>query len=168
MVSIRVKVTLPPSNVFQKKRWLEEIARVQRQTSVPRLRKLFQQTVYGWSEKPSFGWTQTRTSDTLAITMYPQGPRADVWELLNAGSPAHTILPKNRGGFLIYRPGYRAATTPGSLQSRRAYRSGPFVSARVVHHPGFQAREFTTLIAQEYENPYMNEMQEAINRVADK
>jgi len=166
MVSIRIKVELPQSGVFQKKKWLDEIARTQRQTSVPRLKKLFQKTVFGWGKKPDFGWAQMRSHDAISITMYPVGQHADLWELINAGSPAHIIVPKSNRGFLRFRPGYRAATTPGTLQSRRAYRSGQFVGARIVHHPGFEARKFTELIAEEYQNPYLNEMQDAINRAA--
>ena len=167
MVSVSVKVSLPKSDAFQSKKWLEEISRVQRQTSVPRLKKLFQQTVFGWSaaKKPDFGWAQQRTSDEMSISIYPTGAAAGTWELVNAGSPAHIISPR-RGGFLRFRPGYRSATTAGSIQSRRAYRSGQFVGARIVHHPGFEARKFTELIAQEYENPYMNDMQGALNKIA--
>lgn len=165
MVSIKLKVDLPKTK-WANKGWQEEISKLQRQTSIPRLRKLFQQTVYGWSTKPTFGWTQRRTADEISITMYPQGERADVWEMLNEGTPAHSITP--RRGFLQFRPGYRAATTPGSIQSRRAYRSGKPVYARRVAHPGIEARRFTESIAEAYNNPFMNEMQSAINNVASK
>jgi len=164
MVSITVKVTLPKTK-FANKKWLEEIAKVQRQTSVPRLRKLFQKTVFGWSEKPDFGWTQRRTSDEMSISMYPSGENAEKWELVNAGSPPH-IINARQGGFLRFRPGYRSATIPGSIQSRRAYRSGKYGAWRRVSHPGFEARKFTELIAEEYHNPYINDMQDAINEAA--
>lgn len=164
MVSISVKVSLPKTK-FANKKWLDEIARVQRQTSVPRLKKLFVQTTFGWSKKPEFGWVQRRSSDEMSITMYPQGQHADIWELVNAGSPSHAIYPK-KGGFLRFRPGYRAATRPGSLQSRRAYRSGKFVGAGKVNHPGFEARKFTELIAEEYTNPFVSDMQDALNKTA--
>lgn len=163
MVSIKVSVNLP-KKPFATKKWLDEIARTQRQTSVPRLKKLFNQTVFGWSRKPEFGWAQQRSADAMSITMYPQGVHADKWELVNAGSPPHTIKPKR--GFLRFRPGYRSATTPGQLQSRRAYRSGKEAGARVVNHPGFAPRKFDELIAQEYQNPFINDMQDALNDVA--
>lgn len=164
MVSFSVKVSLP-EKPFTTKKWLDEVARTQRQTSVPRLKALFQKTVFGWSKKPDFGWSQTRTANEMSITMYPQGEAADIWQLVNAGSPPHSIMPK-RGGFLSFRPGYRSATKPGSLQSGRAYRSGKYVGAGRVEHPGFEARDFIELIAQEYENPYVGDIQDAIDRVA--
>lgn len=164
-VSITVTVTTPKRK-FGNKKWLDELARVQRQTSVPRLKKLFQKTVFGWSNKPDFGWTQIRTSDTMSIKMYPQGQYADIWNLVNAGAPPHVITPKKQGGFLRFKSGYRPATIPGQLQSRRAYRSGDTVKAYLVNHPGFVARDFPSLIADEYENPFMGDMQQAINTVA--
>ncbi len=163
MPSIKVSVILP-KKPFATKKWLDEIARVQRQTSVPRLKKLFQKTVFGWSRKPDFGWAQQRSSDSMSIAMYPSGQHADKWELVNAGAPAHFIKPKR--GFLRFRPGYRSATTPGQLQSRRAYRSGAYVGSRGVNHPGFAARKFDELIAQEYENPFIGDMQDALDSVA--
>jgi hypothetical protein len=166
MVSISITVTTPERK-FGNKGWLDEIARTQRQTAVPRLKKLFQKTVFGWSEKPDFGWVQQRTADTISITMYPQGQAANIWNLVNAGSPRHRI-PKSGTTFMKFRPGYRAATTPGSLMSRRAYRSGKYETHFVVSHPGFEPRDFISQIASEYENPFMGDMQEAISSVARK
>lgn len=164
MVGIRVSVSLP-TREFAKKKWLDEMARAQRQTSVPRLKRLFQRTVFGWSKKPDFGWAQIRTSDSMSITMYPKGEGADIWNLVNAGSPEHTISART-GGLLRFQKGYRAATTPGSLMSRRAYRSNPVWTAKSVSHPGFTARNFIKLIAEEYHNPFIGDMQEAISKVA--
>lgn len=162
---INIKVTLPKKKYAQKK-WLEAIASKQRAKSLPALRSLFRQTVYGWANKPDFGWAQTKTASEITLTVYPTGPYADVWNLLNAGSPPHDIPAKN-GGLLLYRPGYRAATRPGSLQSRRAYRSGPFWRAKIIkNHPGFEARKFTELIAQKFAEEYAMDMQEAVTEVA--
>lgn len=164
---ISVKAILP-GKPFATKKWLDEIARTQRQTSIPRLKKLFNQTIFGWSKKPDFGWVQTRTADEISIRMYPTGPNAETWKLVSAGSPPHPI-PARTGGLLRFRPGYRAATRPGQLMSRRAYRSGKYVSSRGIidpPHPGFAARNFTQLIAEEYQNPFFNDMASAFGIVA--
>lgn len=167
MVSISITVTLPERR-FGNKGWLNDIAKTQRQTTVPRLKKLFQKTVFGWSNKPDFGWSQQRTADTISITMYPTGQYADKWNLVNAGSPRHRI-PKSGTTYMRFRPGYRAATTPGSLVSRRAYRSGKYETHFVIaDHPGFEARDFISQIAEEYNNPFMGEMQEVFNSVAKR
>lgn len=161
---ISLKAILP-GKPFATKKWVDEIARTQRQTSVPRLRKLFNQTVFGWSKKPDFGWTQIRTADSISIQMYPQGPNAEIWNLVSSGAPPHEIRPR-RAKILSFRPGYRAATRPGQLMSRRAYRSGKYRGAALVQHPGFEARNFPQEIAKEYQNPFFNDMASAFSRAA--
>jgi len=164
---IEIKVTLPKVQ-FARKKWLDSIASKQRAKSLPALRKLFRETVNGWANKPDFGWSQTKSAEVVSIRVYPTGQYSDIWNLLNEGSPAHPIEPKENGGILRFRPGYRAATRPGSLRSGRKYRSGPYVNARRVAHPGFEPRRFTELIAQEFAEKYAMEMQEAVTEVANR
>lgn len=163
-ISVSIKVTLPKTK-FATKKWLEEIASEQRKSANGKLKHIFERTVYGWSNKPTFGWTQTRNADEMSIMMYPKGPYADIWNLVSSGSPRHSI-PARTGGLLRFRPGYRSATVAGSLQSRRAYRSGPYVTAKSVSHPGFDPRDFPELIADEYRATFTDDMQFAINIAA--
>lgn len=162
---INIKVSLPETK-FANKKWVDNIASAQRREAVQRLRSLFNMTVYGWSEKPRMGWSQTKTADEITLYIYPTGPGSDTWELLNEGAQAHPIAPKNFGGILRFRPGYRASTTPGQLQSRRSYRSGKYIGAKVVAHPGFEPRRFTELIAQEYAERFGMQMQAAVTKAA--
>lgn len=163
MITINVSI---PQVSFASKRWLESIASKQRAKSLPVLRKLFKETVNGWSQKPDFGWAQTKSADEISIRVYPTGQYSEIWKLVNAGSPPHSIFPKKQGGVLAFRPGYRSATRPGQLRSGRKYRSGPYRLARSVNHPGFEARKFTELIAQEFAENYAMDMQEAVTEVA--
>jgi hypothetical protein len=163
---IEIKVTLPKVE-YAKKKWLDAIASKQRAKSLPALRKLFGQTVSGWSTKPQMGYATTKRSDEISLFIFAKGAGSNTWNLLNAGSPAHQILPRN-AKMLAFRPGYRAATRPGSLQSGRKYRSGKTVFARSVQHPGFEARRFTELIAEEYDKTYAAHVQEAISEVASR
>lgn len=166
MVSVTITVTLPKTK-FASKKWKEQIASAQRRIAIPKLRALFNKTVFGWSKKPSFGWVQIKTNDTIGIEMYPQGEGADVWLMLNEGVRAHEILPKKPGGLLWFRPGYRASTTVGVLQSRRNYRSGKIGPARRIPlHPGVEARKFTDLIAETFADDFGVEMQKAITKAA--
>lgn len=167
MVSIRVTVSLPKTD-FASKKWLDSIARVQRTNSVPVLRKLFKETVFGWSRKPDFGWSQSKSASEITIRMYPTGPNAEIWALVSAGAPRHTIQPQKPNGILSFRPGYRSATKPGTLKSSRAYRSGKPVIAKVVDHPGFEGRNFPELIAQKFADDFGMDMQAAINKVANE
>lgn len=164
--SVGISVTLPKRKFAQKK-WLESIASKQRAQSLPILRKLFRETVSGWSEKPDFGWSQTKTADEIRLKVYPTGAGADKWILLNQGARPHDIRPKN-SKVLSFKPGYRAATRPGSLKSSRAYRSGRQMAASIIHHPGFEARRFTELIVLAYADNYTSDMQAAITEVAQR
>lgn len=164
---IQIKVTLPKVE-FAKKKWLDKIASAQKNESVAELRKLFNQTVYGWSEKPTMGWSQIKTAESITLHIYPKGAGADTWNLVNAGARAHPIVPKRQGGFLSFQPGYRPSTTPGQLQSRRNYRSGKPIRTPIVAHPGFEPRRFTELIAQEYTVRYGLDMQRAVTEAANQ
>lgn len=164
---IEVKITLPKDR-FERRRWIDAIANKQRSVSMPKLRNLFKQTVFGWAQKPDFGWSVKKSSSEVALHVYPSGSYSDIWNLVNQGSPPHRIP---RSGFtrMSFRTGYRAATRPGSLQSGRKYRSGPYRTAYVIEkHPGFEGRKFTELIRDEFDKTFRDDMQQAINEVAKR
>lgn len=164
--SVNIRVSLPKVE-FAKKKWLDAIASKQRAQSLPILRNLFRKTTFGWSQKPDFSWSQERTSEEIILSIFPTGPGADKWVLLNQGSPPHDIFGRN--SFLLsFRPGYRPSTRPGSLQSSRAYRSGKTIRVQHVSHPGFEARNFTETIVEEYAMQYTSDMQAAITEVAQR
>lgn len=162
---IEFNVTIPRKK-FASKKWIEAIRSKQRAKSLPMLRKLFRETVNGWSNKPTFAFAQTRTSDELSIRVFSSGQYGPIWDLVNEGSPPHSIDPKEPGGFLRFRPGYRAATRPGQLRSGRKHRSGKYISSKHVDHPGFAPRKFTELIAKEFSDKYYKDMQDAVLEVA--
>lgn len=163
MITINVSI---PKVSFARKKWLDAIASKQRAKSLPILKKLFKETVNGWSQKPDFGWVQTKSADEISIRVYPTGPYSDVWNLVNEGSPPHIITPKKVGGILAFKPGYRSSTKPGQLRSGRKYRSGKMRFAKSVNHPGFEGRKFTEMISQIFAEDYAMDMQEAVTEVA--
>ena len=164
---VHFSLTLPKDGVFRSKKWKEEILRAMKWNSEPDLKILFRQTVYGWSKPPRAHFDHIWEGDRAVIDMYAVGEGADTWNLVSAGSPHHRIPPKQFGGLLWFRPGYRAATRPGQLQSGHAYRSGKYVKAfEIPDHPGFEGRKFPELITREFERNYINQMQDAFNKVA--
>lgn len=164
MISITVSV---PKVDYARKKWLDAIASKQRAKSLTALRRLFKETVNGWSKKPDFGWAQTKSASEVVLRVYPTGPHAGTWNLVNEGSPPHTINAKPRST-LNFRKGYRSATKPGQLRSGRKYRSLPWWVAKKVDHPGFEGRKFTELIAQKFAEDYAMDMQEAVTEVAQR
>lgn len=95
------------------------------------------------------------------MSVGPSGQHADQYALVNSGSPPHTIQAQ-RGGLLKFQRGYRASTSPRMLSSRAKHRFGGFVSTPLVHHPGFEAREFDTEIAELFKPIFEADMQEAM------
>lgn len=163
MVEIRIQVTLPKQK-FADKKWVDAIVNVLERKTAPKLKEYFRDTVYGWSaaKKPSFRQKLTRSHQSLSMLVYTD---SEIYALVNEGSPRHYITP--RGPYpMRFRKGYRPSTTPGVMKSRRAYRSKPWWTARLVDHPGFEARNFDELIAQTYEPQFIEDIQDAVNGAA--
>jgi hypothetical protein len=160
-VSISVTVTVP-DKVLDDSRMRSEIERVLRNQTAPDLRRQFNRTTEGWENRPSFAQKFASYSDYLSTTVYTT---QEQYGIVNAGSPPHTITPR-RGGMLRFQTGYRAATRPKIIGSRAKQRSGDFVSAHLVHHPGFEARDFDVTIAKEYEPQFIEDINHAISRAA--
>lgn len=164
MPFISITVTVP-KQIIDSEKVRRAIIDAQDNTTKQKLWNLFRQTTEGWRTRPAFQARREDTSSQLGILVYPAGAGADTYALVNEGSPPHEIRPR-RARMLKFQTGYRAATAPRVLSSRAYVRSGAFVAAAVVHHPGFEAREFTQTIADEHEPEFRQDMQEAIARGA--
>lgn len=99
----------------------------------------FQGATRSWKHKPSF--KITRDSESTSI-----GTDSEIFGYVDQGTKPHIIRPKNKR--LRFGAGFSPKTTPGSLSSGAGSRSGPNVYARVVHHPGTQARNFSNLVGE--------------------
>lgn len=99
----------------------------------------FEATVKNWDHKPTF--EVQYSSEEITV-----GTDDDIYALVDAGSPSHTISPV-RAKRLKFQNKYKAKSTPGVIGSKRGGKSGEIVTAKVVRHPGFQARKFLDAIA---------------------
>ncbi len=160
MPFIEITVTVP-KEIVNVEKVRQAIIDAQERKTKPALIRLFGRTVDGWDHRPQFVSRRIDTSSQLGIKVYPIGPNADQYSLVNQGSPRHVIRPR-RARLLRFRPGYKAGTRPKSLSSTHYQRSGDLVTAREVHHPGFEAREFTQTIADEHKSDFEHDMQQAI------
>lgn len=128
----------------------------------------YEKTVEGWRNKPYFRTRLRITQDEVSFFVWPAGPHADQYNLVDAGSPEHVITPKAIGGRLRYRTGYSPSTRPRVISSRRSSRYGPLVTARAVSHPGFEGREFHKTISKEYYPDYRRRIKNALQRATYK
>jgi len=165
MVDFTIKVTVP-KEVMNSSQMRGQITQTLRNKTAPDLQRMFKGTVNGWADKPSFLQKFRDSQSYMSATVYvsPNNSGGETYMLVNAGSRPHTIRPR-RARMLRFQPGYRAATRPRVLSSRSFSRSGNFISAQQVNHPGFEAREFDDTIAEEYAPTFAADMQDAI-RVA--
>ncbi len=118
----------------------------------PALVKSHNLVVADWKNKPEF---QTRISvrpDKISMTVFPSGPNAGIYEIVDQGSPPHIIKPV-RAKLLVFRTGYKSKTLarPARTVSGGGKATGDVVFAKLVHHPGSEAREFSKVIAKDIE-----------------
>jgi hypothetical protein len=169
VVKILTRAITPKKAPFDFAFFEDEIKTEMRLHVKPEVVSLLEQTVEGWKHKPDFGTRLTVKRDEIALFAFATGPDADQYNLVDAGSPPHTIEPRG-GGTLRFRTGYQAATRPRRLTSRAPKRSGPMRVAKIVFHPGFEPRDFYetvgTVVIPEYRRRIKNALQRATRRMA--
>lgn len=166
MPFIKITVTVP-KEIVNVERVRQAIIDAQERRTKPALVRLFGMTVDGWKTRPEFRSRRIDTTSQLGIRVYAAGAGADTYALVNGGARPHTIRPR-RAPLLRFQRGYRAGTRPRRLQSSAYARSGEFVTALLVKHPGFEAREFTQTIADEHKSDFEHDMQDAIRQATRK
>lgn len=164
MPSFKISIKMPDMRKFNSEEFVKRIEEAQRTKTGPDLKKMFQQTTEGWSKKPTFGIWHYRSNTSISTrvaTVAGIMQNSEIYALVSKGSPPHTILPKT-ARLLRYQTGYRAATSPGSIDSRSPQRFGNYVLRNAVHHPGFEGREFDKTIGEMYRDTFQADMQEAM------
>lgn len=155
--SIRITVKVPEI-ILDSRLVRLAIERKMRAKTGPELQKEFKKTVVGWTNPPRFN-PHYHHVQKLSTEV---GTESDRYRWVNDGTPEHVITPKG-GGRLRFQTGYRPATRPRVIGSQRPQRFGAMVSAFVVHHPGVEPRLFDEVIAVEYAETFVEDVQEAIN-----
>lgn len=160
----RAKITFTPilpRAAFESKIYKDAWERTLREQVRPDLRREFKKTVEGWEHKPVFRGTINKSTEYLRLLVKPVGKNAALYAMMDiSGAKPHVITPRNAPQ-LAFQSGYLAATRPRVIKSRRKRRSGPIVTARRVRHPGFEAREFSETIAEQYQRTYVKHMNKA-------
>ena len=98
----------------------------------------FVETTESWNHKPVF----QRRATVDGVEVYTDD---EIFRFVDLGTKPHDIYPRNAPR-LRFQSQYTAKTTPGNIASRSGGKSGPFVFAKKVRHPGFEGRKFTETI----------------------
>ena len=169
-MDISINVTVP-KELISMPIVQDSIANFMVRKTGPEVKKLFRDTVYGWKNKPSFRQRLYRSMYKMSMTVWADDPNADQYQMVNYGTKPHEIRP--RGNYpLRFKWGgygsYKASSSPGVIKSKRHYKTGPTVFMKKVNHPGNEPRRFDIAIADEYEDTFRDDVQDAISVAAAK
>jgi hypothetical protein len=124
------------------------------------IRTDFAVTVQTWNDKPLFAITSP--------TVYTREIGTDdaIYAMLNEGTKAHEIFPKP-GKILVFGTPFRSKTLPRQIASGPGSKGKQKVISRHgVHHPGTDARQWDTTIADKWRKQFPTVMQRAIDAAA--
>lgn len=128
----------------------------------------FRETVATWTTKPDFQADLTGTNQYIVqfrITIEGDASAVANWDRLDVGVPAHTIKPKN-APVLVFQGVYKSKTLPGTFSSRAGGKSGDYVYARAVRHPGIEARGWRDLAVIKYDQAFEKALQSGMDAAA--
>lgn len=159
MAGIGVKIRVfVPKTVFNDAHAVQSIQHVMLQKTQPELRKEFEKTVRSWDNKPNWTFEHYFGVGILSVKVLTYSTQ---YRLVNTGAKPHPIRPR-KARMLRFQNGYRAKSRPRLIGSFAGGKYGEFVTARAVHHPGFEAREFDKEIAEQYQDTFRKDIQDAI------
>lgn len=133
----------------------------------PALVKSHQLVVANWTHKPDFESKTQIRSDVIITTVYPTGENAQIYLYVDQGTKPHEIKPV-RAKLLRFTTGYQPKTLakPARTVGGGGTATGDQVFAKIVHHPGTEAREFSQTIAEDIKPSYSNFINNAFKKIA--
>jgi hypothetical protein len=108
------------------------------------LKRDHEKVVAQWDHKVKFGYVYRVNGSEISANVYAYGANAKIWFFVNDGTKPHIIRPK-KSKYLKFQTGYSPRTAKGGFGGP-GKATGGWVSAKEVHHPGNQARDFTLQI----------------------
>ena len=100
----------------------------------------FDVTTQTWQHRPEFKITSP-SEYTREIST-----NDSIYAMLEGGTKPHVIRPKSARGILRFTTPFRSKTLPSEIASYAGSKGSKQVVARVVHHPGTAARNWTKVI----------------------
>lgn len=159
MATIGVKIRVfVPREVIKLASVSKNIQHVMIQKTQQEFRRELQKTVRTWDNKPNWTLEHHFGVQVLWVKVFTYSTQ---YRLVNAGAKPHIIRPR-KAGMLRFRTGYKAKSRPHLIGSFAGGKFGDYISTNSVSHPGFEAREFDKTIAEEYQETFRDDVQEAI------
>lgn len=127
------------------------------------MEKDFKRTTRTWKEPVEFKVTVRNYSEGIRVFVSTGNK---IYGYVDEGTRPHIIRPKKAGGRLAFKSRYKSKTTPHVIGSHQGGSSGKTIFSRVVHHPGTEAREFSTDIQAKWQPKLKAIVEEALRRAA--
>lgn len=127
-----------------------------KQKSAVKAQKLLLQPTSTWTHKANF--TIEDSGDKTEI-----GTDDEVYGFLDNGTPPHII---EGNPYLRFQENFKPKTVVNSLNSVHGGKSGAYVNPppEIVHHPGNEARNFTTVVIKQIEPEFQADIQAEIDK----
>lgn len=120
----------------------------------------YQATTRTWQHKPVF--IIKFAPDRLSAQVYTT---SKIYDWVDAGTKPHLIRPK--GNYpLRFMTGFQPKTRVMQITSVSGRRGTTPVAARVVHHPGTKARNFTKVILRASKRNFQKRLQQEIMKAS--
>ncbi len=162
-ISVKTKV---PKGKLEFAIFAEEIEKTMRGQTGPVVKRLYDATVEGWKNKPTFSAVIFKARGRhIRTRIQPIGKNADQYNLVSAGAKKHPIISLSTKP-MSFQTGYKAATQPRIIKSTRAQGFGRVKYAFAIMHPGFEGRDFHETIAKFYAPIFVDDMRKAMDRAA--
>lgn len=156
-LGIKMRVFVP-KQVLDDARVSGNIQHAMIQKTAPDLRREFDKTTHSWDDQPTFKTDHFFGVQELRLRVYTD---ATHYRIVNVGAKPHIIRPR-RAKMLRFQKGFRAKSRPRLIGSFAGGKFGDYISTPAVNHPGFEAREFDKTIAEDYQDTFAKDVQDAI------
>lgn len=122
----------------------------------------FNKTTRTWQHNVDFKGVVNDKPTEIDVTV---STKDKVYGYVDKGTKPHIIKPR-RAKALFFQKRYKAKTTPHVIGSHKGGASGDVVAAKIVHHPGTDAREFSHDLQSKYQPRLKKDIEAAITRAA--
>jgi hypothetical protein len=135
--------------------------------------KYFEQVARGWAHhsidiSQKRGVRKSGGDLEVVVGVLEPTPGNKIFSYVNWGTGPRMIYPREKP-FLIFKPGYKRATRPGSLQTSAPWQKvGSAIFLRAVSHPGIEPRRFDKLIQTLMRGEFTHEGRKAVAALAKR
>jgi len=142
---IKFKVTLPKEKQFDRQRFMSGLKKVG-ENLASRVDKTYDELTGEWNDPPEFYKTVSTNANGMRVEVKTPNLK---YRFVDLGTKPHPIQPLPPGSFMVFQKDYTPVTKVQSLKSTPGGKSGDFIFAKQIDHPGSEARNFEIPINKE-------------------